>query len=176
MKRLMPPLVARRLIAVAVVGVTVAGCGSDGANSPSTLPQTVSTAAQPGANSAPGSDATTASGSGSGAGSGSTVGSPAAGKTAGSVTVRLLAFQPESLEVAAGTEVTWLQQDPGAHTVTSGTVQSGSGSSTEQPDGRFDSGEIATGATFRFTFSKPGNYPYFCSLHPATMRAVVSVS
>jgi plastocyanin len=89
--------------------------------------------------------------------------------------MRLIAFKPAALTVDAGTTVTWVQTDAGAHTVTSGTVQQGGAGVTEMPDGRFDSGEIATGETYEFTFDKPGTYAYFCAIHPATMRGEVRV-
>ncbi|HVM03813.1 MAG TPA: plastocyanin/azurin family copper-binding protein [Acidimicrobiales bacterium] len=98
-----------------------------------------------------------------------------AAPTANEVTMRLIAFRPENLTVDAGATVTWKQEDAGAHTVTSGTVEQGGAGVTEMPDDRFDSGEIATGDTFEFTFNEPGTYPYFCEIHPATMRGEVRV-
>ncbi len=89
--------------------------------------------------------------------------------------MQLIAFKPETLNIGAGATVTWTQKDPGVHTVTSGTVDQGGGGVTKVPDGRFDSGELATGRTFTFTFYQPGTYPYFCSVHPATMRGEVRV-
>lgn len=91
------------------------------------------------------------------------------------VTMRLIAFKPGDLTVDAGATVTWKQTDAGAHTVTSGTVAQGAAGVTEEPDGTFDSGEIAKGDTFEFTFDEPGTYPYFCTIHPATMRGEVVV-
>jgi plastocyanin len=95
---------------------------------------------------------------------------------ANAVTMKLIAFKPDSLTVAAGSSVTWTQTDPGFHTVTSGTVEQGTGGVTEKPDGRFDSGQLATGKTFAFTFAEPGTYSYYCSVHPATMRGSVRVT
>jgi plastocyanin len=92
------------------------------------------------------------------------------------VTMKLIAFKPDSISVAAGTSVTWKQTDPGVHTVTSGTVDQGTGGVTEKPDGTFDSGNLETGKTFSFTFAEPGTYSYFCAVHPATMRGRVQVS
>ncbi len=91
------------------------------------------------------------------------------------VTMELIRYRPEVLDITAGTTVTWLQKDAGVHTVTSGLVEQGGGGVTKVPDGRFDSGEIATGKTFSFTFDQPGTYRYFCSVHPATMRGEVQV-
>jgi plastocyanin len=92
------------------------------------------------------------------------------------VTMRLIAFRPDKLTVTAGTTVTWSQKDAGVHTVTSGTVLQGGGGVTEQPDGKFASEQIATGDTFTFKFDEAGTYPYFCEIHPATMRGEVRVS
>ncbi|HEX2274258.1 MAG TPA: plastocyanin/azurin family copper-binding protein [Acidimicrobiales bacterium] len=92
------------------------------------------------------------------------------------VALQLIAFKPETVTVDAGATVTWMQKDPGVHTVTSGTVEQGGSGVSTLPDGRFDSGQIATGATFSFTFDQPGTYPYFCSVHPATMRGEVRVT
>jgi plastocyanin len=92
------------------------------------------------------------------------------------VAIRLVAFQPDRIEVVAGTTVTWTNEDPGAHTVTSGEVEDSSVSPTQTPDGVFASGQLETDESFEFAFDEPGTYSYFCELHPATMRAVVVVS
>lgn len=96
--------------------------------------------------------------------------------SAPSVVMELIQFRPATVEVPAGTTVTWKQQHAGAHTVTSGRVEQGSGGVTQRADGKFDSGEIGTGDTFQHEFSEPGTYPYFCSIHPATMRGEVRVN
>lgn len=106
-----------------------------------------------------------------------------AGKAAGNgapaateVVMRLIALRPAMLTVPAGTTVTWKQQDAGFHTVTSGTVTQGAGDVTTSPDGRFDSGQLATDASFKFTFAEAGSFTYFCAVHPATMRGEVTVT
>lgn len=86
----------------------------------------------------------------------------AAGDT---VTIEQSRFSPDPLEVAAGTEVTFENLDPFAHTVTSA-----EGSAVE-----FDSGELGQDETFAQTFDEAGTYAYFCEIHP-TMRAEVVVS
>ena len=92
------------------------------------------------------------------------------------VVLRLIAFQPDELEVSAGTEVTWVNEDDTAHTVTSGAAETaGTGSIDVKPDGKFDSGQLEKGEDFSFTFEEPGIYPYFCKLHPGTMRGRVTV-
>ena len=59
--------------------------------------------------------------------------------------------------------------DTAAHTVTSGTPEGG-------PDGFFDSSLFMAGATFSVKFDdyEPGDYPYFCMVHP-WMTEVVTV-
>ena len=91
------------------------------------------------------------------------------------VSMRLIAFKPEQLMVKVGSTVTWRQGDPGVHTVTSGTVQQGSSGVKVLADGVFDSRDLATSASFTFTFDHPGTFAYFCRIHPATMRGEVVV-
>ncbi len=92
------------------------------------------------------------------------------------VNIKLIAYRPANLTVAAGATVTWNQMDAGTHTITSGTVAQGAGGVTEQPDGMFASGEIATGKSYTHTFAKPGTYKYFCEIHPATMTGEITVT
>lgn len=104
--------------------------------------------------------------------------SPEAGAPAGSttVTIKLIAFTPTDVQVAAGGTVTWRQDDVASHTVTSGRVEQNGGTATAKPDGRFDSKNITKGQAFQFSFAEPGAYPFFCAIHPATMTGVVTVT
>lgn len=92
------------------------------------------------------------------------------------IDLRLVAFKPERLTLKSGDTARWTQRDPGSHTITSGTVEQAAGGVHARPDGRFDSGSLATDATFERTFGDPGTYEYFCAIHPATMRGVVEVA
>jgi glucose/arabinose dehydrogenase len=69
-------------------------------------------------------------------------------------------FQPGSITVSPGTVVTWVNNDPMEHTVTSS-------------DGTFNSGNMATGGRFNFTFTKQGKYQYQCLIHPSMVGIVV---
>lgn len=109
-------------------------------------------------------------------GGGDASGSKEKASGANEVEIRLVAFKPEKIAIKAGQSVTWTQLDPGTHTVTSGTVEQGASDVTTSPDGKFDSGNIAKGKTFSFEFADPGTYPYFCVIHPATMRGEVEVA
>ena len=60
-------------------------------------------------------------------------------------------FSPHNLNVAAGTTVTWTNDDTAPHSVTS------------DSKGLFDSGPIQPGATFTFTFPQAGTFPYHSS-------------
>ena len=76
-----------------------------------------------------------------------------------------VAFEPEEVTVAAGTTVTWINEDAVQHTVTAGT--------RGDPTGMFDE-TVAGGGSFSFTFEEPGTYEYYCSFHPG-MSGVVTV-
>ena len=69
-------------------------------------------------------------------------------------------FTPQSLKVAVGATVTWVNHDDIPHTVVS-------------TDKVFKSKVLDTDETFSYTFSKAGKYPYFCSLHPKMTGEVV---
>src|SRR5215217_3958974 len=70
------------------------------------------------------------------------------------------AFQPASIEVAAGSTVTWTNTGAATHTVTA-------------DNGAFDSGQLGPGATFSQTFTTPGTYTYHCEIHPRMTGTVV---
>lgn len=92
------------------------------------------------------------------------------------ITIRLISFKPTDVQLAAGGTVLWRQEDVATHTVTSGRVEQSGGTATATPDGRFDSGNISKGQTFEFSFPEPGQYPFFCAIHPATMTGLVTVT
>ena len=86
------------------------------------------------------------------------------------VTVETFAFEPDPLEVPAGTVVTFVNGDAIDHTVTAGT--------REAPDpGRFDGQLPDEGATFELVLDEPGTYDYFCRIHAGPgMTATITVS
>lgn len=79
------------------------------------------------------------------------------------IEIKNFSFQPSSINVSQGTTVTWVNNDPAAHTVTSS-------------DRIFNSGNIVTGGMFNFTFSKPGKYQYQCLIHPSMVGYVIVAS
>lgn len=77
------------------------------------------------------------------------------------MTIANFSFQPATLTIPAGTTVTWTNQDSVSHTSTSDT-------------GVWNSGTLAHGQSFSFTFSQPGTFPYHCAIHPF-MKASITV-
>jgi len=73
---------------------------------------------------------------------------PPSPKASNLVTITNAGFQPSTIQVKVGDTVTWANNDTASHTVTSDTA------------GLFDSGPIAQGATFKFTFSTAGTFTY----------------
>jgi plastocyanin len=69
-------------------------------------------------------------------------------------------FGPGAITVAVGTTVTWINRDDIPHTVVS----------TEKV---FKSKVLDTDEKFSYRFTKPGEYPYFCSIHPKMTGKVV---
>jgi plastocyanin len=92
--------------------------------------------------------------------------SPSADGTA--IAISGLAFKPDSLEVPAGAEVSWTNEESVRHTVTAGTPA--------MPEAAFDEVLDAEGSELRFTFEEAGTYPFFCRNHPNGMRGEIRVT
>ena|SRR5579859_3354749 len=70
-------------------------------------------------------------------------------------------FDPGVITVAVGTTVTWTNLDDVPHTVTS-------------TDKHFkSSGALDKGDAFSYTFTAPGIYPYYCTVHPFMTGKVI---
>lgn len=78
-------------------------------------------------------------------------GTPAHGQTL-TVMIDNFTFTPAKLAVKVGDTVTWTNRDDIPHTVVSA--------------GKFRSKALDTDDRFSFTFTKAGDYQYFCSIHP----------
>jgi len=70
-------------------------------------------------------------------------------------------FGPASLKIVAGTTVTWTNRDDVPHTVVSDDKTT------------FKSKALDTDEQFSYTFTKPGKYSYFCSVHPKMTGEVI---
>ncbi len=86
----------------------------------------------------------------------------AADGTASAAEVKIdnFSFTPPTLTVPVGTRVTWTNRDDIPHNVVN-------------DDATFKSKVLDTDDQFSFTFSKPGTYSYFCSIHPKMKGTVV---
>jgi plastocyanin len=76
------------------------------------------------------------------------------------VVIEGMKFVPETITVKQGDTIVWVNKDLFPHTATA--------------RGIFDSGELAVNQTWKYTVSKPGKFPYICTLHP-TMKATLVV-
>src|SRR2546425_3097384 len=72
-------------------------------------------------------------------------------------------FSPNPLTISVGDSVTWKNNGPAVHTVTSDAGQATS----------FDSGNIAVGATFDQVFSQAGTFKYHCTIHAGMTGSVI---
>jgi len=105
---------------------------------------------------------------------------PAAAATSGTVVeIKLLSFMPMDMNVKVGTTITWRNDEPITHTVTAGEV-TGIDPSTglrsgQKPSGLFNTTLKGRGATFSYTFTKPGSYSYYCNIHYG-MQAKITVT
>jgi len=71
------------------------------------------------------------------------------------------AFSPNELKVPAGTTVEWVNRDDIPHTVVS------------DDKSTFKSKALDTDDKFSYTFTKPGTYSYFCSVHPKMTGKII---
>jgi len=77
------------------------------------------------------------------------------------VKIENFSFSPAVITVPAGTTVRWTNRDDIPHTVVS------------DDHTTFKSKPLDTDEQFSYTFSKPGTYSYFCSIHPKMTGKVV---
>jgi plastocyanin len=67
-------------------------------------------------------------------------------------------YLPTTITIDAGNAVTWINEDRGLHTVTTGYY--------DVPDGMIESEQISPQDKFSFTFDASGEFHYYCRLHP----------
>ncbi|MGN6058122.1 MAG: cupredoxin domain-containing protein [Sphingomicrobium sp.] len=84
----------------------------------------------------------------------------AATPAAASVQIGNFTFKSPIVTVKPGTTVTWTNGDDIPHTVVS-------------KDGVFKSKVLDSGDKFSFTFAKPGQFGYFCSIHPHMTGTII---
>jgi amicyanin len=73
-------------------------------------------------------------------------------------------FEPVTLTIIPGATVTWVNQDDVPHNIVSS-----EGKTLKSP-------VLDTDQRFSYTFSQPGTYAYFCSIHPRmTGKVIVAI-
>ena len=77
------------------------------------------------------------------------------------VSIQGFAFTPAQITLRVGDTVRWTNQDAAAHTATANS-------------GQFNSGNLARGTSYQFTFTQAGTYSYFCARH-AEMTGTIRV-
>src|SRR5579862_6478190 len=76
------------------------------------------------------------------------------------VEIHGMKFDPPTLTISAGTRVTWVNEDNSPHTVTDkGKV--------------FRSAALDTKDSFSYTFAAPGEFTYYCTIHPMMVGKIL---
>jgi plastocyanin len=142
------PLLTAALVALSL---GLVACGSSGSDSTSSEAETAPPASEESTESTGEDEAETES-------------EPApSGEAAKSEKVEIVEFtyQPDPVVVQVDGKVTWQNQDTAPHTATA-------------DDGSFDTGILEEGKLKSETFKEPGEYSYFCTVHP-DMHGTVKV-
>jgi plastocyanin len=83
------------------------------------------------------------------------------GLPANTIAIDNFSFEPRTLTVTRGTLVTWVNRDQVPHLIIS-------------PTSRFaDSKVLDTGHQHAARFNSPGEYLYFCSIHPTMLGKII---
>jgi plastocyanin len=78
---------------------------------------------------------------------------PSVGTKVATVDMQNFAFSPGNLHVPVGATVTFTNHDAAPHSATA-------------RDGSWDTGLLNNGESKTITFDKPGDYEYYCTVHP----------
>lgn len=81
----------------------------------------------------------------------------------GKISIQNMMFTPPQITVAKGGSVTWTNNDSITHTVVDDLSNVGGP----------NSGDIAPGQSYSFTFNKTGSFQYHCSIHPSMRGTIV---
>ena len=76
------------------------------------------------------------------------------------VDIKAFMYGPKDMTVPVGTKVTWVNDDEIPHTVA-------------ETHKVFRSGALDTGDSYSWVFNTPGEYEYFCALHPQMIGKIV---
>ena len=85
---------------------------------------------------------------------------PASSSSEVAVKIDNFSFSPATVTIPVGATVRWTNRDDIPHTVVA-------------DDKAFKSKVLDTDEEFSYTFTKPGTYGYFCSIHPKMTAKIV---
>jgi len=128
------------VVALLIIALPLAGCAGSGSTAGTTAKETTTATT---AASATAAETTAAAGD-------TTAAVTTSAKN--EISIKGNAFSPDNLSIKVGDTVTWINNDSYAHTVKAKT-------------GEFDSGNMASGGKFSFTFDKEGTIDYICGIH-----------
>lgn len=77
------------------------------------------------------------------------------------ISIKDFKFSSDSATINAGMSVVWTNNDDATHKIV-------------ENNGLFESGNLAQGESFAYTFASAGTYSYHCSIHPS-MKGTVTV-
>ena len=80
--------------------------------------------------------------------------------TSAAVVIDNFEFTPSTLTIEPGTTVTWVNEDDSPHTVADKAKM-------------FRSAALDTSDRFSYTFAQPGEFTYYCTLHPMMVGKIV---
>jgi plastocyanin len=80
--------------------------------------------------------------------------------TTNTITIKNFAFNPSTITIKAGANVTWTNDDSPSHQV-------------KEDNGLFLSNVLGNGQSFTYTFITAGTYNYTCAIHPSMHGKVI---
>jgi plastocyanin len=86
---------------------------------------------------------------------------PSATGASAEISIKGFAFEPSTVNIKKGTEVTWTNEDSATHIIVSDTGND------------LNSDAISQGETYVHTFSNSGTYNYHCSIHPSMKGTII---
>jgi plastocyanin len=81
----------------------------------------------------------------------------------GTINIFNMLFTPSQISIRKGGTVTWTNNDKTTHTVVDDLTNVGGP----------NSGNIAPGESYSFTFNKTGSFQYHCRIHPSMRGTIV---
>jgi plastocyanin len=76
------------------------------------------------------------------------------------IVIKNFKFGPSALTVAPGTTVTWVNEDESPHTIA-------------EKGKAFRSVALDTNDRFSYTFAQPGEFTYYCTMHPMMVGKII---